>query len=341
MTNYIQFVELPKHTRNITKQNMPNSPKICEDSNCSDTEKAFRSRMAKLQQIKGQMNTNQGTNILKHNSNSTQVKCYQPKIIYDIFSLQHWVYSYFYTEYLDSSEKLPHLFGNSDWTKLEDFHEFSEDSISQKGIEIRNIMLKSVFCIDYPSEGIEIDLNVQIKGEASFWLFTRSKFEDQETSVNYSKTSTVMELSKMKNSTNSFVSFGTFLGSDITLNSFNPNYKIFFKRQLINYSIPQKQPRLKEFQGDICEYRIIFIDRGNDEIKAKIFVGNSTKENDVMANYYYPTEGKLYLMFAGGGDSIKLQNAKCKVFNNELLDNSEYTIVFNLESKKCSCCNLF
>ena len=107
MTNYIQFVELPKHTRSITKQNMPNSPKICEDSNCSDTEKAFRSRMTKLQKIKEQMNTNQGINknILKHNTDLTQLKYYQPKMIYDLFALQHWVYSYFYTEYLDSSEK--------------------------------------------------------------------------------------------------------------------------------------------------------------------------------------------------------------------------------------------
>src|SRR4051812_28596107 len=103
----------------------------------------------------------------------------------------------------------------------------------------------------------DVYLDVELKGESSFWLILRS------TSV-LDKYSAVLKFSKENNSQKVFVSFGTFVHDHEN----KPIFKIFQKQQLINYS---KDKNKSFLDRDTCQIRANVLDNGDDKIKAKIF----------------------------------------------------------------------
>ena len=318
-----------------------------EESNCSDTEKAFKLRMSNINLIKqntSPMSLNSSfLNLMlddeKKTNNTINRKNYiikDPILTLSIFDQNQWEYSYFFTEFLETTEKLPHLFSNSEWTNFQDFRNYSEEPILTDGIELRNVMIKSIFPIGYPIEGVEIDLHICIKGEGLFWLFTRCILDKTINDYIYNKDSTVIEISKMKNSSKSMVSFGTFLGTTGKENGIL-NYKPFFKRQLINYNSSKDKTYI---ENDYCEYKISIIDQGNEKIQAEILLNDSHKPNNISANFYYPANQNMYLMIAGGGDSVKVKQMICNKFKNDSFQTIDCMIFINNEKKKCSCCIL-
>ena len=307
-----------------------------EESNCSDTENAFKNRMANIKKIK--QNTHPVIPDSAYNILYTlNDKSVNNDFTFNIFNTDMWEFSNFYTEYLETTEKLPHLFSSTEWNNFNSFHNYSEEPIKTNGIELRNVIIKSKFPICYPYEGIEINISVNLKGEGSFWLFTRSLIEEVNHTTMYNKNSTVIEISKMKNCNKSFISFGTFLGKEvIDGSSLNSNYKSFFKRQLINYNSKKDSSFSLH---DICEYKLNITDQGSEIIKVRILFNDSHKENVICANYYYPVDKEMYLMLAGGGDSARLTAMKgakfqiCKYIENT---NAKYQ-----ERSNCNCCILY
>lgn len=313
-----------------------------EESNCSDTEKAFKLRMSNINLIKqntSPMSLNSSYFDEKKSNTTINKKNYiikDPTLTVGIYDQNQWEYSYFFTEFLEKTEKLPHLFSNSEWTNFHDFRNYSEEPILTDGIELRNVMIKSIFPIEYPVEGAEIDLHICIKGEGVFWLFTRCILDKTINDYIYNKGSTVIEISKIKNSSKSMVAFGTFLGTTVKETGML-NYKPFFKRQLINFNSTKSKTYI---ENDYCEYKISIIDQGNEKIQGEIILNDSHKPNIVSANFYYPASQNMYLMIAGGGDSVKLKQMSCNKFKNESLETIDYTIFINNEKEKCNCCIL-
>ena len=308
-----------------------------EESNCSDTENAFKNRMANIKKIK--MNTQPVTPDSAYSNivYTLNDKSVDSDFTFNIFNMDMWEYANFYTEYLETTERLPHLFSSTEWNNFNLFHNYSEEPIKTNGIELRNVIIKSKFPICYPKEGIEINISVNLKGEGSFWLFTRSLIEEVNNTTMYNKNSTVIEISKMKNCNKSFISFGTFLGKEvIDGSSLNSNYKSFYKRQLINYN-SKKDTSFS--LHDICEYRLNITDEGNEIIKVRILFNDSHKENVICANYYYPVDKEMYLMIAGGGDSARLTAMKGAKFPLcKCTDNNNNV---NQERSNCNCCILY
>ena len=92
-----------------------------EESNCSDTENAFKNRMANIKKIK--KNTHPVTPDSAYNILYTlNDKSVDNDFTFNIFNTDMWEFSNFYTEYLETTEKLPHLFSSTEWNNFNSFH---------------------------------------------------------------------------------------------------------------------------------------------------------------------------------------------------------------------------
>ena len=110
----------------------------------------------------------------------------------------------------------------------------------------------------------------------------------------HSKYSTVIKIFKNKNSKKAFVSFGTFYKSK---KSGNIHYKTFLQRQLIDYLHEDKNYQYLE--NDLCEFDIIIIDLGNENLEAKISLNNKERFNNIKSNFYLPVNNIAKSMFCG------------------------------------------
>lgn len=105
---------------------------------------------------------------------------------------------------------------------------------------------------------MEFDINLKLKGESSFWIFTRS-----DPKVEFDKFTTIIKISKEDKSQKCFLTLGTFV-YDVRGNKI---LKTFLKHQLINYSKVKNQ---KYFEDDYCEFKIAIVDAGEDTIITRI-----------------------------------------------------------------------
>ena len=318
-----------------------------------DVEKAYKSRLNRINILKQQKIKNNTSSNIENSLNEINI------IKYSIFKTNLWEYVYFYIEYFPNNQKLPHLISTNKWDSFEIFENYSKESIVTSGIEMKNIMIKSIFNIDYFKFGIEIEFNLQIKGEGSFWLFTRLNPND---SLIYNKNSTIIEISKLKNSNKAFISFGTFIDntqsnfSSIVQSSrsyngnidkkYNKNYQVFMKRQLIDYNVDNKNNYCIYYGEDTINFNCKLYDFGSEIIKGKIKLNNSKKENEVFAKFYLPLNEKnsiKKIMFGGGGDNVKLIQFKCNTLNSQEIVNFEKDEFFIIgeENKNCQCCYIY
>ena len=136
-----------------------------------------------------------------------------------------WDYSAFDTESIEGDD-VPNI--GSSWL----VYPFLEKYTAAKGVEVRNIALRSGMGFNYQTFGMEVNVNFSLKGEASMWLMTRctdksNKFKDVVT-----PNTAIIKISKEDKSQRCFVSLSVFVEDE----NKSKVFKTFTKRQLINSS---------------------------------------------------------------------------------------------------------
>lgn len=176
--------------------------------------------------------------------------------------------------------------------------------------EFSNIVLKTNNFVDYNNKGIEIRLHLKLFDKSSFYIFTRCYIDnDNNNNQIFCEYSNVIKVFKNKNSKKSFASFGTFYKNK---KSGNLHYKTFLQRQLVDFLKEDKNYYYLE--NDLCEFDIIIVDLGNENIEAKISLNNKYKFNNIKSNFYLPINKKAKLMFCGEGKSAKVTDLKIRSF---------------------------
>lgn len=204
-----------------------------------------------------------------------------------------------------------------------------------------NIALRTINENDFHYNGLNIKLNVTLKGNSKLWIFTRcfvnkdvnesgvfdiqSEFNDHEDIFN--KYTAFIVISKEKLTTKSFVEFGSFYEQS------SPYYKAlhrntFLKRQLIDDSNPEKHLDLLE--NDSCDYEINITDMGSEEIIVKVTLNQCQTVNEIRSNVFVPLNKRAKIMFAGNGESIIIHNLNINIVTKNL--------EFSATKESCSCC---
>lgn len=248
---------------------------------------------------------------------------------------------------------------NENWKNLYEF--YTENEIISD-FEFSKNVLRTKNYIDYNTKGIEININLKLFSQSSFYIFTRCYIDEDNYDINnnfinnssesikknkthglynsrknkynqiFSKYSTVIKIFKNKNSKKAFVSFGTFYKSK---KSGNLHYKTFLQRQLIDYLHQDKNYYYLE--NDLCEFNIIVLDLGNEYLEAKISLNNKERFNNIKSNFYLPVNQKAKLIFCGEGKSSKVPDLKIRSFSKYDEDKG-MGLVISSEQKSCDCC---
>lgn len=152
-----------------------------------------------------------------------------------------WDFTSFDYEVVEADE-VPLIYSSTEW----DTYPYLKQYSSNKGVEIRSIALKSSIKHDFTYRGVELNTNVVLKGESSFWIFTRAfaippdednfKDEDKSNTLVYgdilNRFSSVIKISKEDKSQRCYLSYSSFVEDE----NGTKHYKTFYKRQLINVS---------------------------------------------------------------------------------------------------------
>ena len=248
---------------------------------------------------------------------------------------------------------------NEQWTNLYDLYTKNE-VISN--FEFSKTALRTKNYIDYNTKGIEININLKLFSQSSFYIFTRCYMDEANNEINnsfidnnsesikknktqnipnfrknkinqiFSKYSTVIKIFKNRNSKKAFVSFGTFYKSK---RSGNIHYKTFLQRQLVDYLHQDKNYYYLE--NDLCEFNIIVIDSGNEYLEAKISLNNKERFNNIKSNFYLPVNQKAKIVFCGEGKSTKVTDLKIRSFSKYDEDKG-LGLLLSSEQKSCDCC---
>ena len=215
--------------------------------------------------------------------------------------------------------------------------------------------------IDYNLRGIEINIHLKLYSQSTFYIFTRCYIEDNNDTNNntinnseeikkfkteniynfrnkkckslFSKYSTVIKIFKNRNSKKAFVSFGTFYKSK---KSGNIHYKTFLQRQLVDYLHQDKNYYYLE--NDLCEFDIIVIDLGNENLEARISLNNKERFNNIKSNFYLPLSKKAKIMFCGEGKSAVVTDLKMRSFSKFDEEENQLGLMLISEKKSCDCC---
>ena len=205
--------------------------------------------------------------------------------------------------------------------------------------EFSKIVLKTNNVVDYNKKGIEISLHLKLFDKSSFYIFTRCYIDNDNNFFNnnnnqiFCEYSTVIKIYKNKNSKKSFASFGTFYKSK---KSGNLHYKTFLQRQLVDFLKEDKNYYYLE--NDLCEFDIIIVDLGNENIEAKISLNNKYKFNNIKSNFYLPINKKAKLMFCGEGESAKVSDLKIRSIIKNDEDKDKFGSILSNEKNSCDCC---
>ena len=219
-----------------------------------------------------------------------------------------------------------------------------------KYIQLRNLALRTVNEVNYDINGIEINMNFNLKGENQLWIFTRSFvnkdinesiiFDKESSHINsidiFNKYTTLIRISKEANCNKCYISFGTFYEDKIFEKVF---CKFFYKRQLIDFSYDinnNVENNYYYIENDICEFHLILLDLGNEIIKTKISVNGSKKTNDSKADFYLPLNKRAKILFCGAGQGVNIKDLIINCFNKENENNGFFTS----EQKTCNCCSI-
>lgn len=227
---------------------------------------------------------------------------------------QKWEYSSFTTE-PKFGEETP-IIKNSKWSP-------TDNTIGDKGFELRNLIFKSKDKINYRIVNARVFSYFQLKGESSFWLIFH-------TNEQFDVTSSVITISKKENSQRVFVSFGTFV-KDIHDNLI---YKVFSRQQLLDYN--DKKSRLSQ-ETDTCSVQLEFEDKGEEFLKGKIYLNESKKENKISSGFFVPVIKDYSICLGGSGEMCNVKSFYCETEYKE-----KYINVARIQPKGgCDCCLVF
>ena len=241
----------------------------------------------------------------------------------------------------------------------EKWENFSIPLNETTNFEFSKIVLKSKNFIDYSTKGIEINIHLKLFSQSSFFIFTRCFIDDYEDTNNntinsdeikkyntenaynlrkgknkiFTKYSTVIKIFKNKNSKKAFVSLGTFYKSR---KSGNLHYKTFLQRQLVEFL--HQDNNYYYLENDLCEFDIIVVDIGNENLDMKISLNNKTRFNNIRSNFYLPLNKKAKLMFCGAGNCAKVTELKIRSFSKYDEDKEKIGLILSSEKKSCNCC---
>ena len=221
-----------------------------------------------------------------------------------------------------------------------------------KFIQLRNLALRTVNLVNYNINGIQIKINFNLKGESQLWIFSRCfiniNFDENDSNYEYNKNNnsgifnkytSLIKISKEVNSNKCYIHFSTFYEDK---NNEKIYLKTFYKRQLIEFKVKNNQSNNYNInENDICEFNLILLDLGNEEIKTKISVNGSKRTNDTKGNFYLPINKKAKILFCGVGESVKIKNLIINSFNKEEEDTILNNGFFIIEQKNCDCCSIF
>ena len=228
---------------------------------------------------------------------------------------------------------------NEKWTNVSDNLDTKLIPKILKDFEFSKIALKTNNVVDYNNKGIEISLHLKLFDKSSFYIFTRCYVDndnnifDNNNNKIFCEYSTVIKIFKIRHSKKSFASFGTFYKSK---KSGNLHYKTFLQRQLVDFLKEDKNYYYLE--NDLCEFDIIIVDLGNENIEAKISLNNKYKFNNIKSNFYLPTNKKAKLMFCGEGKSAKVTDLKIRSFIKNDDDKDKIGSILSSEQNSCDCC---
>ena len=247
------------------------------------------------------------------------------------------------------------------WRNLSEYIVQNETPNLITNFDFSKISLITKNYIDYNLKGIEINIRLKLYSQSTFYIFTRCYIEDNNDTNNntinnskeikkfktenlcnirnkkskslFSKYSTVIKIFKNKNSKKAFVSFGTFYKGK---KSGNIHYKTFLQRQLVDYLHQDKNYYYLE--NDLCEFDIIVIDLGNENLEARISLNNKERFNNIKSNFYLPLSKKAKIMFCGEGKSAVITDLKMRSFSKFDEDKDQLGLILSTEKKSCDCC---
>ena len=217
----------------------------------------------------------------------------------------------------------------------------------QKPIELKNLALRTKNEINYDKKGIELIIDFSLKCNSQFWIFSRSfvnkdinesiVFDNEsvhnESNDVFNKYASVIKIT-YEDFKRCFINYGTFIEDK------NKNiliYKTFFKRQLIEYKTSEKN---YYDDDDSCDFNLVLLDTGSENIETKIKLNNSEKENLTKGNFYIPINKKARLLFCGVGESVEIKKLFINTFE-KVDDDENFNNIFSNEKKTCNCCIIF
>lgn len=245
---------------------------------------------------------------------------------------------------------------NINWKEFDNnFGKLIEISNSKKGydyIELNQTALRLIQEIDFDEMGLELALNFKLIGSSQIFIFTRcfvnkginesGIFDDLSYNVGkkdiFNKYTSLIKINKDTKSKSCFITFGTYY-NDINKNN-KLCHKFFLKRQLIDYSVAQKDNNYYNSKEDETEFKVIINDLGEETINTRIFLNDNKKSNEISGSFFIPINKKAQIMVFGMGTSVRLKEIKGKIFNkrNESLKNLIKFESENNAPKNCDCC---
>jgi hypothetical protein len=181
-----------------------------------------------------------------------------------------WDYSAFDTDNVDGDD-VPYI-GNS-WL----VYPFLEKYSAAKGVEIRNIALRSGIGFNYQTYGLEVNINFSLRGEASMWLMMRCSNKSENFKDVLTPHTAMIKISKEDKSQRCFVTLSVFVEDETN----NKVFKTFMKRQLVNTSskimynmmnlfILLESKNNYHYENDVTDFRLYAVDVGDEKMKLKI-----------------------------------------------------------------------
>lgn len=197
-----------------------------------------------------------------------------------------------------------------------------KDSANQNIILKNKIIKLKEDSIYLRSLSVEVEINILMSGESSFYIFSRCIDEFTENTV-------VCSVSKELESARKFVSFGV-----LEKKEENKFYIKYLKKQ----EIPRQDNHIKSL--DISEIKFIFIDNGDN--RCFVFLTGQEFLNSnlyLVGDFYVPIETKSNLMFAVSGDLVSIKRIVIKQTNRNSYYNYRNSNT-NDSVHSCSCCNI-
>ena len=197
-----------------------------------------------------------------------------------------------------------------------------KDSANQNIILKNKIIKLKEDSIYLRSLSVEVEINILMSGESSFYIFSRCIDE-------FTENTAVCSVSKELESARKFVSFGV-----LEKKEENKFYIKYLKKQ----EIPRQDNHIKSL--DISEIKFIFIDNGDN--RCFVFLTGQEFLNSnlyLVGDFYVPIETKSNLMFAVSGDLVSIKRIVIKQTNRNSYYNYRNSNT-NDSVHSCSCCNI-